>query len=265
MSQKQKFLFDTSFDTEKSAAAKAAEAAKKAAEEIPPAPTFSEEELEAARQGAFADGRAAGFAEAEETQNRRLADAVEALAPLLAQMAQEIEVQADDRRRETLEAAITVVRKLFPNLAREHGLDEVRAVVDACLERLRDEPRLVVRTADSDLDALKERIEQSAEHSGFEGKLVFLVDERLAPGDLRLEWADGGAERDQAGLWKEIDAIIARALSPAPAGKLPQRTHETAAAPAAPKAEQPAPKGAKSQAQTARPADVEPLRRAQSA
>jgi flagellar assembly protein FliH len=260
MGQMEKFLFDTSFDTEKSAAAKAAEAAKKAAEEIPPAPSFSEEQLEAARQAAYDEGKAAGLAEAEASQTKRLAQAVEALPPQLAELAQDLETHADDRRRETLDAALTVVRKLFPNLARAHGLDEIQSVVDACLERLRDEPRLVIRSSDGDLDALKEGIEQSAQQSGFEGKLVFLVDERLADGDLRVEWADGGAERDQAGLWKEIDAIIARALSPAANGKLPQRA---TAQSATQRTEQSAPKGAEPQSQPARPAGVEPLRRAQ--
>ena len=261
----EKFLFDTSFDTEKSAAAKkAAEAAKKVAEEPPPAPTFSEEELETARRAAFAEGKTAGVAEAEAGHAKRLAEAVELLPPQLDQLAQTLETQADERRRETLEAALTVVRKLFPNLARTQGLDEIHAVVDACLERLRDEPRLVIRCADGELDAIKERIEESARHGGFEGKLVFLADERLADGDLRVEWADGGAERDQAGLWKEIDTVIARALSPAGNAKVPHR----AAAQSAPdnaeqKTEQPAPQGAGQQSQPARPAGVEPLRRAQ--
>src|SRR3546814_7448543 len=84
------------------------------------------------------------------------------------------------RRRDSLEAALTVVRKLFPQLARTHGLDELHTVVEQCLERLRDEPRVVIRCADADLDALQARAEQAAARSGFEGKLVFLADERLA-------------------------------------------------------------------------------------
>src|SRR3546814_6510285 len=83
------------------------------------------------------------------------------------------------RRRDSLEAALTVVRKLFPQLARSHGLDELHAVVEQCLERLRDEPRVVIRCADADLAALQTRAEQAAARSGFEGKLVFLADERL--------------------------------------------------------------------------------------
>src|SRR3546814_12442230 len=103
---------------------------------------------------------------------------------------------------------------LFPQLARSHGLDELHAVVEQCLERLRDEPRVVIRCADADLDALQTRAEQAAARSGFEGKLVFLADERLKTGDLRVEWADGGAERNQKALWQEIDAVIARVLAP---------------------------------------------------
>ncbi|MGD1880338.1 MAG: hypothetical protein ACFB13_22900 [Kiloniellaceae bacterium] len=278
----EKFLFNTSFDMEKSPAVKAEEAPKAAAVEPPPAPTFSEEELEAARQAAFAEGKADGLAEAEANQANRLAEAVAELPPLFDRLAQDLAAQADGQRRETLEAAITVVRKLFPHLAREHGLDETRAVIEQCLERLRDEPRLVIRSADEDLDALKEHIEASAAHSAFDGKLVFLADDRLAPGDLRLEWADGGAERDQAGLWKEIDTVIDRALAPAPNGKGRGGKEQDATVSDGNKQtrEQVAPKNAAahsepaepvsqskpaepvSQSKPAEPARVEPLRRA---
>lgn len=214
MGRFQKFLFETSFDKEQTGKAKVAAAGEPVVAE-PPAPTFSEEELAAARQAAFAEGRMAGLTEAEAAQAARVAAAVELLPPQLARIGEQIAAEADVRRRESLEAALTVVRKLFPQLARTHGLDEVHAVIEQSLERLRDEPRVVIRCADADLDALRERAEQARLRSGFEGKLVFLADERLESGDLRVEWADGGAERDHKRLWQEIDAIIARALTPA--------------------------------------------------
>lgn len=265
MGQFEKFLFDISFDAEKSAKAKAAAAAQAAAE-VPPAPTFSEAELAAARQAAFAEGRAAGVAEAEGCHAARLATAVEALTPQIAALAQDVAAAADARRRDSLEAALTVVRKLFPQLARAHGLEELHTVVEQCLERLRDEPRVVIRCADADLDALQARAEQAAARSGFEGKLVFLADERLKTGDLRVEWADGGAERDQKALWQEIDAVIARAL--APAGE--PRSGKPAAAQTAgerqPTQQPAAPQGAAAPSpRPDKPAAVQPLRRAQSA
>ena len=68
MGRFEKFLFDTSFDREQTAKAKAAAAAQAVAEE-PPAPTFTEEELAAAREAAEAqapDAVAASLAVAEE-------------------------------------------------------------------------------------------------------------------------------------------------------------------------------------------------------
>ena len=47
--------------------------------------------------------------------------------------------------------------------------------------------------------------------SGYEGKIVLIAEEALLPGDARVEWADGGAERDSARLWRQIDEIVARA------------------------------------------------------
>ena len=277
----EKFLFDTSFDAERTAKAEAAAAAQAAAEE-PPAPTFSEAELAAARQAAFTDGKAAGIAEAESCHVARLAAALEALPPQLAQIAEDVAAAAEERRRDSLEAALVVVRKLFPQLAREHGLEEAHAVIQQCLERLRDEPRVVIRCADADLDALRARAEDGAARSGFEGKLVFLADERLASGDLRVEWADGGAERQQAALWQEIDAVIARALAPAgeprQAATAASQAAGQASSPAGSPAKSPAPGDKKQTQQPAapqgaaspsprpdKPAAVQPLRRAQSA
>ncbi len=109
---------------------------------------------------------------------------------------------------------MTVVRKLFPSLAQRHGLDEVEGLVAECLGRLRDEPRVVVRVADELLDPLKAHMDRLSEHSGFEGRVVLLADEGLSDSDVRVEWADGGAERDSGRLWREIDEILARALGP---------------------------------------------------
>lgn len=213
MTQLNKFLFDTSFDSEKERAAKERAAAEAAAAAEPPPPTFSEEELAAARQAAFSEGKAAGLAEAEASQNQRLIQAAEALEPQFATLKDDLAARSAEGERAALDAALSVVRKLFPRLAHENGLEEIRSVIETCLETLRDEPRLLIRCADQDLDAIKEQIEKSVARSGFEGRLVFLTDDAVSPGDVRAEWADGGAERDQAALWKEIDAVIERALT----------------------------------------------------
>lgn len=275
MDSQEKFLFQTSFDTDALARAAEAQAAAEQEVEEPPAPTFSEEELAAAKEAAFAAGRAEGITETEHGIARRTEEQLAALTARFESLSEAFATQLADQHQDTLLAAMTVVRKLFPKLNREGRLDEAQAVVEDCLERLRDEPRIVVRATDQELDSLKAHVDACIKRSGFSGKVVFLADDRLSTGDVRVEWADGGAERDQTALWQEIDAIIDRMLSP----KTQKTTADTAgkAAPEKPQsAEQKAPAAPKKAAPTkvtakkapakpASPADIEPLRRAKTA
>ena len=64
----------------------------------------------------------------------------------------------------------------------------------------------------------KEKLEENARMRGFEGRLVVTPDEAMAPGDCRIEWADGGVNRDEAATLSAIDELVARyvaARSPA--------------------------------------------------
>ncbi len=71
---------------------------------------------------------------------------------------------------------------------------------------------MVIRIADALLDPLRERLDEVAAKAAFDGKVVLLADEALAPSDVRVEWADGGAERDTGRLWAEIDQVLERNL-----------------------------------------------------
>jgi flagellar assembly protein FliH len=59
---------------------------------------------------------------------------------------------------------------------------------------------------------LSEKIDTIATRRGFAGKVVLLAETSVAPGDCRIEWADGGVERDSARLWRDIDLAVARLL-----------------------------------------------------
>ncbi len=251
MDAKEKFLFDTSFESESMTRAAKARAAEEAAAEEPPAPTFSEEELAAAKAAAFAEGKTAGEAAAEKSIAQRTVEQLSKLAAQFESTSAALEEKVHQSHQETVLAAMTVVRKLFPQMNSDNGLTEIKAVVEDCLERLRDEPRLVVRVADQEMDSLKAQLDACIKRSGFGGKLVFLADDRLEPGDVRVEWADGGAERSQAALWQEIDGIIERTLGAALEVGL-----RTSAEPA---------KTGNSESGPMASADIEPLRRAQTA
>ncbi len=208
MSMSEKFLFDTSFEGEDPGGAAAPQ-------RKPPPLKFGEEDLEQARTEGHAAGKEAGAQEAMQTIDQQISQATNAISTQLSALS-EVQAQTNERNgREGLEVALSIVRKLFPHLAGRNGLGEIEAVVWDCLERLRNEPRIVIRICDSLLDPVEARLNELVARAGFEGKIVYLSQDDLGPGDVRVEWADGGAERDSEQLWREIDEITARIIEPA--------------------------------------------------
>jgi hypothetical protein len=89
-------------------------------------------------------------------------------------------------------------------------LDEVKGLITGCLDMVADEPRIVVRVSEALIDALAEDVDQLAARGGFQGTVVLLGEADLNGADCRVEWADGGAERDVEALLQKVDAAVGR-------------------------------------------------------
>ena len=202
-----KFLFDNDFDAEGAAPARARKE---------PPRKITQAELDAEKAASFEAGIAAGRAEAAKETERRAAEALETMRERLAQAAAEEARRHETRHRESVAAAVEIVRRMLPALARREALAEVESLIAECLARLHDEPRLVVRVADELLDPLRERINRLAAASGYDGRIVLLADPALSGTDARIEWADGGADRDAGAVWQEIEAAVARFIKGSP-------------------------------------------------
>ncbi len=183
----------------------------------PPEPTFSTADLEAARAEGFATGREEGIRLAAEAIGQQIAEAsariLEAMDKLFAQQS----AAADTTAREAVAVAVAIARKLLPVLAERGAAEEVSRLVAQALELTREEPRVVIRVAEALREPLEAHIRGLAEGRGFQGQIVMVADAGMAPGDCAIEWTSGGAERDTAALWQQIDAIVERNLNEAPA------------------------------------------------
>jgi len=247
MASVRKFHFDESFDTEAPySERKAAEAAaRRAAEapppepepepepEAPPPPTFNEAELEEAKRIARADGaregdgrgygrgfgegmvkgmtegRQAGQREAEARIEARFADAAVKIATDVQALIAAREARNEEFARMPVVVAMAMVRKLMPELTRRGGLAEIEGLIASLAADLIDEPRLTIRVEPETADLLRERLEGSRV-LGPDAKVMVIEDPTIAVGDGRVEWADGGVERDTRRLLDDIEAIVSR-------------------------------------------------------
>lgn len=207
-------MFDTSFD-----APPPAPEPEVVLEEIPaeppppPPPMFSEDELRATQASAHAEGLSEGLkrgrAEAMAENESSVAAVLQGLSAQVAQILAEQAAQVDQSRQMTLDIALAITRKLLPDYIARHGLGEIEAAVRTVMDGLVHEPRLVVRVAEAQLDAVTAGVQQEVVRRGFEGKLVFLADPAMGLADCRVEWAEGGVERDADRVWSEVDRLVA--------------------------------------------------------
>jgi flagellar assembly protein FliH len=206
MTQPHKFLFDRSFDLP--------DPPRPVAHKVvaPPEPTFTKAEVEAARAAGFADGRAQAHDEAAQAIEVRIAAMLSSLTSGIGEALQSREHAAAEAQRRALETIRSIARKAVPALCRTAPLLELETVLGECLREAFDEPRIVLRVADGMFDAMQQRLASLTGAAGFAGKVVLLADESLDVADARIEWAEGGAERDTKRLLSDIDAALARAL-----------------------------------------------------
>jgi flagellar assembly protein FliH len=182
-------------------------------EAAPPPPTFTEEELLLAREAAWEEGHQHGLQEGLEIAERVLADAMAAVAANLAALKLHQDEIGDTNVRTAVRVAQAVLKRVLPRACEAHAFEEVTRVVEECLGHVLDEPRIIVRVSAPLVDSVRERLEVVAIDHGFEGRVVVQADPRLTASDCRVEWTDGGAERDQARLLAEIDAVVDRAVA----------------------------------------------------
>jgi flagellar assembly protein FliH len=87
---------------------------------------------------------------------------------------------------------------------------EIGALAAECFRQLVATPHVAVRIGPDIYDEAKHKLEEIAGLHGFQGRLSVLSDANLLAGDCRIEWAEGGVERDRTTALAAIDDVVGR-------------------------------------------------------
>ena len=158
-------------------------------------------------------GYAAAQNDAKVESDRRIAAALERIATAI--VAGNCALTAIETRLESeaVEVAVAVGRKLAPALMAGEPFAEIAALASDCFRQLVATPHIAVRVNDTLYSATQEKLDEIVRSRGFEGRLVVLAESDIAPGDCRIEWADGGVNRDSAAADAEIGNAVAGYLA----------------------------------------------------
>lgn len=195
------------------------------------APTGVPEDLVAqliaqAREEAYMEGMAQGERNAASMAAQTLAAAAGTLATNAAEMAAALDDATAESRREAIDLAASIGRKLALNLLARQPTVELDALIAECMQNLAGVPHLVIRCHPDIADAIRDIATAHMHTSGFSGRLIVMGDPEQRLGDGRLEWVDGGLVRDIAAVSKDVDkAIIAYLRARARGAAAPNQEH----------------------------------------
>jgi flagellar assembly protein FliH len=177
-------------------------------------PTITTVEADRRRKDAEAVAYRNGFAAA---QAQAHAEAAQRAAAALGQIGETMErlsrgLYGVEARLEieAVEVAVAVARKLAPELIAAQPFAEIEALATECFRQLVSAPHISVRLPEDIYSDMKEKLEDLAQARGFQGRLAVLADAELKSGDCRIEWADGGINRDATAADAAITEVVTR-------------------------------------------------------
>lgn len=200
MTQVRKFAFDTEFAPD---GAIVSAAPKK----------LSPEEVEAVRAEAYKAGAQDATAHAE----REAAAALQALADAASAVLTRLDAESRAMREEAARVALAAARKIAGAALDAFGPERAAAVVEAAMDTLRRQPRLLVKLSPEAADKLGPRIAEMCETHAYAGAVLVRPQPELGDGEVVIDWSDGVIAMNPEEAAQRIEALIEAALAAPPA------------------------------------------------
>ena len=201
------FLFDSQTFDDDAMVAQVAEKAERA--------IYTQSQFDQSTTNARAEGEADGYANALSSMEAQMKEMLQSLPDAVQQWQDADRVRTDALQADAVQVALSVIRKILPSLAETQALPNIEQFIIRALAERFEEKRVVIRVAPHLLDALKSRIDAISAAGNFSGNLILLPEPSMPVADCRLEWAEGGAERDTARLYQDIELLIEQFMLPA--------------------------------------------------
>jgi flagellar assembly protein FliH len=180
-------------------------------------PTLTISEHKKLMDLAIANARSEGFIEgqttAQDEETARLARAMESVSMAFDQARHELDGIHASASAEALRFAFAFATRLVGTLVERQPLAPIEEAALRIFDDLRGAPHVAVRVTPELVEPTRDRLQAIARDRGYEGRLIILGEPEILPGDVRIEWADGGIVRDGAAAAQVLSLAVEQALA----------------------------------------------------
>jgi len=200
MAAVRKYGFDTEFTPE-------GEILKQAPKSLTP------EEIAAECAAAYERGKHDAVAQAE----RQTAAALQALADAASAVLTRLDAESRALREEAARVALAASKKIAGVAIEGFGVERAQAAVEAAMDALRTQPRLIVKLPPQTADELKPRIAAMCETHAYAGAILVRAEPSFRAGEVIIDWADGVVAMNPDDAAARITELVEAALAAPPA------------------------------------------------
>ena len=196
MSNIRKYAFETEFTPE-------GEIMREPPKRITP------EEVSAAGNEGYERGKNDATAQAE----RRTAAALEAIADATSAVLTRLDAESQAMRVEAARVALAAAQRIAGAALDGFGIERAAQAVEAAMDSLRHQPRLVVKLPHDMAEQLKPRITEMCETHAYASAVLVRAEPGLKTGEVTIDWSDGVITMDPADATRRIEELIDAALA----------------------------------------------------
>lgn len=173
----------------------------------PPAPTFSLEELEVAKNLAREEGISKGYADAktafetqQQEQNTKIAELTNKLAEEITVIKAQIEQRQNLFNQDFAQISVSLAKAICSNLDEKLYLEQAESLIKQALSGVEEGQKIKITLNPKNAAELNDK---------FTG-ITLNASEDIALGDFRVEWQNGYLEHDSAKIWAEMEQILTK-------------------------------------------------------
>ncbi len=170
--------------------------------------SYSQEELDAEVRKAEDKGYERGLRQAEDEAEKRHEALMNEMSGKLSVMLADMAKENDEREAEAIQLALALVKKLLPSLEEKQAEAEVQKFLSDNFPNFRREAYLSFSFNPQTVGAAAKIIAKLAEKNDFEGKISVHKDENLGVSDCRIEWENGGVEKNDSKMLEKAEKLL---------------------------------------------------------
>lgn len=179
-------------------------------------PVFTQTEMDAAKNQAHEEGRLQGLEEGRENawqeamvsiekQNSDTLNMIDSSLKELLEISQNCSQTAFTT---AIDFAMAVCRKVVPALAEKNAVGEIQGLLEKNFHFLKDEAKISLRLNPFLADKVKPVLADLVKKESYAGKIAVIRDDSLPIGDCRVEWKNGGLQRNAQDVLNQTEELV---------------------------------------------------------